>query len=197
MIASLSGRVAHIDDKIAILSVNGVGYAVFLTASALRALNVDENMTVYTYLYQREEGPELYGFLTMEEQRFFERLLTISGVGPKVALGVLAEGNLADVKRAIIHGDATILKNVAGIGPKTAERIIIELKNAADLIDDVGAQKSDAAVAAESSAIEALVQLGYSAPEARQALRGVSKKVQDPSQRVREALRVLGEQRSR
>lgn len=197
MIASLTGRIAHKNDRLAVLEVGGIGFEVYLTALALRALSADDQVTVYTHLYERGEGPTLYGFLSHEEHAFFVRLITISGIGPRIALGVLAEGNLSDIKRAIIHGDSKILMNVSGIGRKTAERIIIELKNAIDISEEVSRDLTQEAVSAESSAIDALVSLGYSPIEARHTLRDVSREVTSPAQRVREALRLLGKHRSK
>lgn len=197
MIASLTGRITLKNDRVVILDVNGIGYEVALTNVALRALTVDDTVTIYTHLYEREEGPALYGFLGIEEKSFFERLITISGIGPKIALGVLAEGNLSEVKRAIIHGDSKILMNVSGIGRKTAERIIIELKNSIDVSDEVQHGMAAESASAESSAIDALVSLGYTQLEARRTLLDVSREFTDPAQRVREALRLLGKHRSK
>lgn len=197
MIATLTGRIAQKNDRFAILDVGGVGYEVYLTALALRALNTDDHVTVFTKLYEREAGPELYGFLSLEEKLFFERLLTISGIGPKIALGVLAEGNLADIKRAIIHGDSKILMNVSGIGRKTAERIIVELKNTIDISDEVTKGIEAESATAQSRSIDALVGLGYTPIEARRALQEVPGEIVETADRVREALRILGKHRSK
>ena len=170
----------------------GVGYQVFISGQTLEKIGEEEEIELYTYLYIRENSEELYGFLNLEEKEFFEQLLSISGVGPKGALGVLAIATIDTIKKAIIHGDPAVLIKVSGIGKKTAERVVIELKNKIDIasIDETKVASSEIG---DSSAIDALVGLGYSASEARDALKDVDKEIQDVEQRIKEALKILGQ----
>jgi Holliday junction DNA helicase RuvA len=130
----------------------------------------------------------LYGFLTLEELEMFELLISISGIGPKAAIGILTIAEPKTIRAAVLSGDSSILTRVSGVGKKTAERVILELKNRiAELPgEDQGTARAD------SEAIEALVSLGYSATQAREALKSVPEKVKDVSERVREALKFLG-----
>ncbi len=192
MIGYLRGKIKYKDEKCLIIDVAGVGYQVFISGQTLEKIGEEEEIELYTYLYIRENSEELYGFLNLEEKEFFEQLLSISGVGPKGALGVLAIATIDTIKKAIIHGDPAVLIKVSGIGKKTAERVVIELKNKIDIasIDETKVASSEIG---DSSAIDALVGLGYSASEARDALKDVDKEIQDVEQRIKEALKILGQ----
>ncbi|MFH1366793.1 MAG: Holliday junction branch migration protein RuvA [Patescibacteria group bacterium] len=191
MISYLRGQVKIKSDKYIILDVAGVGYQIFVSPNTLKEIGDKEEIELYTHLYLREDGQELYGFLNPEEKEFFELLLSVSGVGPKGALGVLAIASLTAVKQAIIHGDPAVLTKVSGIGKKTAERIIVELKNKIDILpgEDQTVYLSEVG---DSAAIDALVGLGYSASEARDALKEVDKEIPEVEERVRAALKLLG-----
>jgi Holliday junction DNA helicase RuvA len=192
MISYLRGKIKVKDEKFLVLDVAGVGYQIFVSPLTLEEIKDKEEVELFTYLYLREDAMELYGFLTNEEREFFVQLLTVSGVGPKSALGVLSVARLDDVKKAIIHGDPAILTKVSGIGKKTAERVIIELKNKIDVSDLSEKTKSTEIEIEESNAIDALVKLGYSASEARDALRAVDKNIVGVENRIKEALKILG-----
>lgn len=192
MIGYLRGKIRYKHEKYLIIDVAGVGYQVFITGQTLEKIGEQEEVEVYTYLYIREDSEELYGFLSLEEKDFFEQLISVSGVGPKGALGVLAIANIDTIKKAIIHGDPTVLTKVSGIGKKTAERIVVELKNKID-VGSIDETKITASEIGDNSAIDALVGLGYSASEAREALKEVDKEIQDVEQRIKAALRILGQ----
>jgi Holliday junction DNA helicase RuvA len=134
---------------------------------------------------------ELYGFLTTEELEFFEQLLTVTSVGPKSALNILSVGKVEEIKKAIIHGDASILTKVSGIGQKTAERLILELKNKISIEAKEG-EKVDLENFGDSGGIDALVNLGYRRAEAREALHKVDASITGVKERVKEALKMLG-----
>jgi len=192
MISYLRGKIRVKDEKFLVLDVAGVGYQIFVSPLTLEEIKDKEEIELFTYLYLREDSMELYGFLTNEEREFFVQLLTVSGVGPKGALGVLSIAKLDNVKKAIIHGDPAILTKVSGIGKKTAERIIIELKNKIDvsgLSEEINPSEIEIE---ESNAIDALVKLGYSASEARDALKAVDKSIVGVENRIKEALKILG-----
>jgi len=192
MIGYLRGKLKYKNDRFIILDVAGVGYQIFITNQALEEIGDKEDIELYTYLYVRESTQELYGFLRYEEKEFFEQLLGISKVGPKGALGILNVASLDTIKKAIIHGDPAILMKVSGIGKKTAERVVVELKNKIDVvgIDESKVSPSDIG---DNAAIDALVGLGYSASEAREALKEVDKEITDIEKRIKEALKILGQ----
>jgi len=168
--------------------VAGVGYKIFVTDFAMGKMAGREEVELFTHTYVREDSLSLYGFLTLDELEMFEMLISISGIGPKAAIGILNIAEPKTIRVAVISGDSSILTRVSGVGKKTAERVILELKNRiAELPDeDQGVARAD------SEAIEALTSLGYSAAQAREALKAVPEKVKDVSERVREALKGMG-----
>jgi len=188
MIAKIKGKIAYLRDKYAVVDVAGVGYKIFVTDFAMGKMAGREEVELFTHTYVREDSLSLYGFLTLDELEMFEMLISISGIGPKAAIGILNIAEPKTIRVAVISGDSSILTRVSGVGKKTAERVILELKNRiAELPDeDQGVARAD------SEAIEALTSLGYSAAQAREALKAVPEKVKDVSERVREALKGMG-----
>jgi holliday junction DNA helicase RuvA len=185
MIARLEGTVASVSLKSAIVVVHGVGYRVFTTPQTLASLDVGATTLLHTHHHQREDGQELYGFRTVGELEMFELLLTVNGVGPKSALGVLARASVADITRAVHASETSLLTKVAGIGPKTAERIVRELHG------KLGEPMGDALSlpGGNDEVLAALEQLGYTPAEARQALSKVPASITDPAQRIKAVLR--------
>lgn len=183
MIASLRGQVLQVTARYALIEVAGVGYRVNAPPSVLNRLSRGEEAFVYTYDLVREDARELYGFLTAEELELFERLLNVSGVGPKVAMTVLALGSADTARAAIMRGDVDLLTSVPGVGRKTAQKIVLELKG--QLVEAGEVSSMDAEV------IQGLQGLGYSAQDAREALKHVSDEVQTMQERLREALKLL------
>ena len=171
-----------------LLLVSGVGYRVALRKETAAHFLPDAPVSLFTYLAVREDALDLYGFETEEELRFFEQLLTVSGIGPKSALAVLDMAPVETLRSAIASGNATYLTSVSGIGKKTAEKIVLELK------DKVGAGNALAqgAMRGDEDALAALQALGYSASEARDALRAVPQTIEKSNDRLREALKSLG-----
>lgn len=186
MIAALTGTVRERWARSLLLDVHGVGYEVAVTSATLDALIPGTETSLYISFHQRDQGPTLYGFRTREEREFFELLQTVSGVGPKAALGILGVGPVADLQRNIASGDVTLLTRVSGVGKKTAERLVVELKEKLES-GAVGPVSTDA-----GHVIDALVRLGYSAREAREALQGVDRSLPVEAQ-VRAALGSLGQ----
>jgi Holliday junction DNA helicase RuvA len=186
MIGSVRGKIALKTDKFLILEANGVGYKVSVSADLLvKAPKTGEEMFLWTHTHVREESLDLYGFPNIEELSFFEMLLNVSGIGPKSALAILGIATIETLKRAIGSGDTAYLTKISGIGKKTAEKIIIELR---DKIGEEGLGKS---MQAELDAMEALKSLGYSQNEAREALKKSSPDG-DTNTKIREALKILG-----
>lgn len=188
MIGHLEGTVRKVGAIHCILSVGGVGYKVAATKDVLARVREGEQTAFWTHLAVREDALDLYGFASEEELRFFELLLTVSGIGPKSALAILDIATIESLRSAISGGNASYLTKVSGIGRKTAEKIILELRDKVG----VGAAGADAALAGDEEALEALRALGYSMQEAREALRTVPAEIAKPSERLREALKSVG-----
>lgn len=188
MIAKIKGKIEYLKDNYAVVDVQGVGYKIYLAAYTFGKIAGEERADLFIHTHVREDAIDLYGFLTMEELEMFELLISISGVGPKSGLGILTVAPPKTIKTAILNEDSTILTKVSGIGKKTAERIILELKNK---IADMPESEKEKAVS-DSDAIEALVAMGYSVSDAREALKLVSAEINDVGQRIRAALKNLG-----
>jgi Holliday junction DNA helicase RuvA len=184
MISRLRGIPAGSSADGLVLDVGGVGYLVAATPSALRQADASAEVTLETYLHVREDTLQLYGFADARERELFVRLLGVSGIGPKVALAVVSSGRPDDLRRAIALGDAARFQVIPGIGKKTAERIVLELKGSiADAIEPGATHDT-----AELVARDALLELGFSVAEAERALATTDPDL-PAEQRVREALR--------
>jgi Holliday junction DNA helicase RuvA len=168
-----------------VLDVGGVGYLVAATPSALSRAEGSRELTLETYLHVREDALQLYGFADADERELFVSLLGVSGIGPKVALAVVSSSPPSELRRAIALGDAARFQAIPGIGKKTAERIVLELKGT---LAEAVEQRGDGLAPAELVARDALVELGYSVVEAERVLAAVDPGL-PPEERVREALR--------
>jgi Holliday junction DNA helicase RuvA len=191
MIAFLTGRVAGKTVGSALLDVNGVGFKLAMSTRSLASLPADgDEVTVHTYLHVREDELALFGFESDDERALFERLISVSGVGPKVALSVLSALAPDALMRALAAEDVALLSSVPGIGKKTAQRLIIELKDKLDLPDLAAAGGGPERVAAVA-ARDALLSMGFSPGEAAAALQGAPADA-TAEQLLRIALRALG-----
>ena len=176
MIGFVEGIIEYIDvDKI-VVNNNGVGYNVFMPASQIDTLNVDETVRVFTYLNVREDAIQLFGFLTRDDLEVFKLLITVNGIGPKGGLAVLSTITTDDLRVAVISEDAKAISKAPGIGAKTAQKVIIELKDKLNL--DVLEPKLDANFQVNdnnsmSEAVMALVALGYSQADAYRAVKSI------------------------
>jgi Holliday junction DNA helicase RuvA len=173
MIASLEGIVGAVGADSLVIEVAGIGYRVFAAPSVLATAPPGETLKLHTYHLIREDQQALYGFRTSEELGFFTLLLTVTGVGPKVALAIVGSRPTADLQLAIMTGDMAVLVAIPGIGKKLAERVIFELKEkvAAAGVAAVEAGAAGTRGAAETEVVAALQALGYSLAEARAASR--------------------------
>lgn len=189
MIGQLTGSLERITRHgTLIMRVGDVGYEIHTPASVLSRLPTKETVTLLTHLVVREDVLALYGFSKEEDLSFFEMLLGVAGIGPKSALGIL---NLADVetlRSAIAAGNARYLTKVAGIGKKTAERIVVELS---EKVGDIARKETAEGLRDEAEALEALESLGYTREESRTALKRAPAGAKNISDRVREALKAL------
>jgi len=186
MIARLRGKPVASTPEGLVLDVNGVGYLVHATPAAVRRGESGEEISVETYLHVREDTLQLYGFADRAERELFVQLLAVSGVGPKVALAIVSGSPAAELRRAIARGDAARFQAIPGIGKKTADRIVLELKeklgSLADAVDPGGERDSDLV------ARDALVELGWSLLDAERALAEVDPDL-PAEERVRHALK--------
>lgn len=194
MIAFLRGKILNKHKNYLIIEVADVGYQVFVNQSLFSEFVTGQSVELYTHQYIKEDALDLYGFKNLVELEMFELLLSISGVGPKSALGILSVATTEELKVTIARGDSSILTKVSGIGRKTAERIVLELRDkvvsvgAGDIIAGGGA----ASGLAQSDEIDALMALGYSLQQAREALRDIDPSLKNSSERIRAALKTLG-----
>jgi len=184
MIASVSGRIiSHGLDHL-VVEAGGVGYLVFTTTDVLTKFALGDEVKLLTHMVVREDVQALYGFLRPAELQLFSMLLSVAGVGPRIALAILSSGKVEELRFAIGRGDSAIFTAISGIGKKTAERIILELKGKlADLVES--------GVSSSADIINALSNLGYNMYEIREILGKLSPNapVED---KLKEALKLLG-----
>ncbi len=195
MIASLDGTVGAVGLDSIVVEAGGVGYRVFVSPSVIAAAAPGSRLKVFTHHVIREDQQALYGFRTVEELGFFGLLLTVTGVGPKVAMAIVGSRPTAELQLAIMQQDQAVLVSIPGIGKRLAERVIFELK---EKVAAAGVAAAEIAAGlpggGEGEIVGALQALGYSLPEAREASRaalslaGVDASLED---RVKAALRVL------
>ena len=194
MIAFVEGRVTAIGPDSVVVDAGGVGYRVFCGPGTLAALRDGESARLLTHHLVREDQQALYGFRTPEELGFFELLITVTGVGPKVALAIVSSRPVADLQLAIFQGDDAVLTAVSGVGKKLAARVVLELREKVAIAGGTAATAGGGPGAAESEVVAALQALGYSATEAREAARGAVGALPPDSSledRVKGALRAL------
>ena len=190
MIARIEGIIVYITDKFLIVDVSGVGYKISVTTETINSSALGEHSSFWIHTAVRENSIDLYGFKTTNEMSFFELLLEVSGIGPRSALSILAVASIDTLKRAIATGDTSYLNKVSGIGKKTAEKIIIELRD--KLKDYKNEDDTPEILREESDILEALKSLGYSQNEARNAIKQVPSAIIGTNARIKEALKMLG-----
>ena len=184
MIARLKGTIVEKGDAFIILDVSGVGYKVFVNNRFLEGVQMGKEIACLTHQHVREDILDLYGFETLEALELFGMLLSISGVGPRSAQSVLDVASIEELQAAIAADDPKLLKQVAGIGPKLAERITLELKNKLS-----GSLATTKRLEKDMDVIEGLVGLGYSRAQAQAAIKMIPDKVTDAEERMKIALK--------
>ena len=189
MLSYLKGSILSKSNKSIILLVNNIGYKIFLPAKLLDQVKPGDEIELHTYLRHKDDEMSLYGFSSPNELQFFELLISISGVGPKSALGVLEVAKLIEIKKAVLRDDPSILYKVSGVGKKTAERIVVELRNKLDdmPINEKGIKLDDS----ESEIFDALSSLGYSDLQIREALRQIPGDLTKMEDKIKHALKYL------
>lgn len=190
MIAILTGRVVEQLDEQIILDVNGVGYGIFLPEEDRLKLVKGSEVRLHIYEHIREQSYDLFGFTSNSSKRLFEQLLSVNGVGPKMALSILSIGSIDEVRQAIAEGNVKLLQAAVGVGKKVAERIIVDLKEKVGLGSFSGATTflNNPIANRFDEAQEALVSLGFSAQDAALALRDIDTSL-PLEERVKQALR--------
>lgn len=188
MISFLRGKVLETATRSAVLEVNSIGYKIFVTDDALHSLKPGKEVAFWTHLAVREDAQDLYGFLAKKDRDFFELLITVSGIGPKSALNILSLIASDTLAGAIRTGSTAHLVKVSGIGRKTAEKIVLELK---DKLAGYGSKETSAEMLSDADVIEALKALGYDTDDAREALKNIDKKISDTGMKVKAALKLL------
>ena len=190
MIGSIRGKIIQKTDKFVLVETGGVGYKVNISPDVLsKAGKIGEDMFLFVHTHIREDALDLYGFMNTEELTFFEMLLGVSGIGPRSALAILGIASIQTLRKAIGTSDTSYLTKISGIGRKTAEKIVIELR---DKVAEINlSEKGGSSLRDELDALEALKSLGYSQNEAREALKKVSPDT-NTNTKIREALKILG-----
>ncbi|MBP9760220.1 MAG: Holliday junction branch migration protein RuvA [Candidatus Pacebacteria bacterium] len=188
MISHLSGTAIAVRQGFLVLDVHDVGYKIHCTARLLEQARTTRELSLHIHTVVREDALELFGFPTYEELELFQLLIGISGIGPRSALGIVGLESVEKLVSAIAHGDVGYLTKVSGVGKKSAEKIVLELRDKVSMLNitDVRGIQSE-----DEDVLEALKTLGYRADEAREALHAVPEGVTEQGARIKEALRLL------
>jgi Holliday junction DNA helicase RuvA len=191
MIATLSGEVSEKLTNTIIIDVHGVGYEIFVTTEDYSRFVLNKQIKAFIYEHIREQSHDLFGFVTRDTKNLFEKLLNVTGIGPKMALNMLSIGTADEVRRAIASGDVKFIQQANGVGKRVAERVVVELKDKVGLIgvdlESTGLLQSEASVLRDEAA-EALISLGYSAQDAAKALQDIDPSLSTEA-RIKVALR--------
>ncbi|MCF0156634.1 MAG: Holliday junction branch migration protein RuvA [Veillonella sp.] len=202
MIGYVRGIVTHLFNDACYVDVHGVGYRVYVPVTTRQHLLEGDEVTLFTYTNVREDAIQLYGFKSQEEYELFILLISVSGIGPKVGLGILSGMTPEAFKMAVINGQVQTLTKLPGIGKKSAERLVLELKDklakmtsikldTAAVIEPIGPAQTGVA----GEAIEALVALGYSQDEVSSIVDGLNDGTRDAASLIKESLKVIGKGR--
>lgn len=193
MISFLRGVIASKNETGIVIDVGGVGFGVSMPSSDIaKTGQIGENITVHTYFHMSDAGVQLFAFLTTDEIDYFNKLISISGIGPKAALAILGTLSVQDLAFAIIAEDVKAITRAPGVGPKAAQRIILELKGKIDTQAAVGASQAEttvSAVRADTGAVNALIALGASPSEAQKTVMQIDATGMSTEDVIKEALR--------
>ncbi len=188
MIGKIKGKVSHKENTWLILDTGSVGYKVFVEKDLHTQAKENEELSLWTYLAVRENSLDLYGFQTTEKLKLFELLISVSGIGPKSALSILDVASPSSLRQAVVSGETSPLTEVAGIGKKNAEKIIIELRGKLKLKEGEILNTANS----DSEVYEALTSLGYSAKDARDVISKLPNKNENTQNRIKAALKIIG-----
>jgi Holliday junction DNA helicase RuvA len=191
MIAHIKGEIAEKFENSVIVDVNGVGYEIAITSLDYDSVVVGETQKFYTHHAVRENGEDLYGFSSLAAKKLFELLISVNGVGPKAGMAILSLAAPEDVRNAIANADVKFISKASGVGKKSAERVIVDLRDKVGLPSHVGATEifvPSGAKIENDEALDALIALGFPLKEATEALEKVDKNL-STEERIREALK--------
>jgi len=187
MIHSLSGELKRARGRFIVVGIGGIDFKVAVPVSSSGKLpKIGQKITVFTFVHFREGGIDIYGFLGEEELSLFELLVSVSGIGPKSAISILGVAPADQIMAAVSRGEAGLLQKSSGIGKKTAERIVLELKDKVVAGDDAAAVEL---MQSDQDVIDALVSLGYTRSSAKEAVKEVSSSITGASDRLKDALK--------
>lgn len=190
MIGYLNGEIIALDDPFIVVDVGGVGYSVVASKDVLGKATTNSRLRLFIYTHVREDLIQLYGFLDPLELKLFRSLISVSGIGPKTAMGIFAVGSRLSIIQAIINADVAFFESVPRLGRKNAQKIIIELKNKFGSIEDLDLSKVD--TKGNGEVITALKNFGFSNREALEAIKAIGGEGKTTEGRIRLALRYLG-----
>jgi Holliday junction DNA helicase RuvA len=190
MISTLTGKIAEKHGQMVVLETGGVGYGLFVSFEDFGAIKTEEQVKLYVYESIRENTYDLFGFRNQESKNLFEQLLTVKGVGPKMALAILSVAGVQQVRQSIAAGDIKFISQAIGVGRRVAERVVVDLKDKVGLAADEAATEFLTTPAADpgDEALQGLVALGYSVQDAAEALKKIDKKLPAP-ERIKQALK--------
>ncbi len=189
MIATLKGVIAQKTGEMVVLETGGVGYGVYVSFEDYGTLEEGQTAKLHIYEHIRENTHDLFGFRNIEAKLLFEQLLSVNGVGPKMAISILSVANLHNVKQAIAGGDTKFISQAVGVGKRVAERVVVDLKDKVGLVADENATDFLTSSAnPNDEALQGLVALGYSVYDAAEALKKVDRKL-PPADRIKAALK--------
>jgi Holliday junction DNA helicase RuvA len=190
MIATLSGNITDKWNDQVVLECGGVGYGLFVTLEDFGVLETGNKTKLYVYEHIRENAHDLFGFKSPETKALFELLLTVNGVGPKMALAILSIANISQVKQAVATGDTKFISQAVGVGKRVAERVVVDLKDKVGLVasEDATGFLAIPVGNPNDEALQGLIALGYSVQDAAEALKGVDEKLSS-EERIKQALK--------
>lgn len=191
MIAHLDGQVTEKLPTSIIIDVHGVGYEVIISAPDAETVNLGDHKKFYTYHAVRDNGEDLYGFSSLAAKKLFEMLISVNGIGPKAAIGILSLGTPEEVRNAIANTDASFIAKAAGVGKKSAERVIVDLRDRVGIPSHYGTTETKFTLAPtgpNDEALDALIALGFPLKEATEALASVDASL-SVEERIKQALK--------
>jgi Holliday junction DNA helicase RuvA len=189
MISWIKGKIIYKSERFVIIDTNGVGYKVYISEKTYFDIKDKKETEFFIHTHVREDILDLYGFLSFEEMMFFEAILSVSGIGPKMGLAILAQGSVQEIKKAVVSNDILFFVAISGIGRKKAERFILEMK---DKIEAILPEKKNVNMKDSEEIIEALKQLGYSNKEAIEIVRQTPDNLKRMEDKLTWALKNIG-----
>jgi Holliday junction DNA helicase RuvA len=184
MLSYIKGTIIYKDNNFVILKNSDLGYKIFASEEFIIKSKIGEIKELFIHEHAREDGRELYGFQTIEELKFFWKLINVSGVGPKMGHRIISSNKLEKIQKAVNDGDLFLISSIPGVGKKTAQKIILELKGKL--------AEEEIIIGSDSEVVEALTQLGYSKNEAEEVARKIDGERKTTEEKIKEALKYLG-----